>query len=139
MLIQAHCKGLLDLGGDVLDPLWWKKAIIVSDFLKRETRAKLYEYKFQFNLALLDYSTMQQTFDLHHRQAEHARNYMVECLMPWVEAGPKSLKESVDRMRETYLERFADPSSPEGQAAVAKQLRKWKERRKGHGKRRPMG
>lgn len=134
MLIQAHCKGLLDLGGDILDPHWWKKAVLVSDYLQRELRAKLYEYTFQFNLALLDYETSQQTFDMHHRQAEGARNNMIECLMPWVEAGPKTLKESLKLMRQQYVQRLADPSSKKGQAAIAKQLRKWKERRRRHGR-----
>jgi len=112
---------------------WWRKAGFVSEYLRRQKQAKLYEYTFQLNIALLDYKTEQSTFDLHYRQAERARNHMIECVMPWVDAGPKSLRESLNKMRETYLENFADPASPEGEAAIAKQIGKWKERRKQYG------
>lgn len=129
---------MLDLGGNILDPHWWRKAVIVSDYLQQELQLKVLEHRFLFNLALLDYDTPTQTFNLHNRQAEQARNGMLECLMPWVDSA-KLLRDSLTQMRETYVAHFSDPQSEEGRRAIAKQLAIWKAKQKGHGKRRTMG
>ncbi len=116
---------MLDLGGDVLEARWWKRAGLVADYVLRRLRARVYEHKFQFNLALLDYFTSESTFNLHHKQAEMARNNIVHELMPWLEVGSKTIQESMEAMRKQYLKRFADPQSEEGKEAIRKQLMKW--------------
>ena len=116
---------MLDLGGDVLEARWWKRAGLVADYVLRRLRIQMYEHKLHFNLALLDYSTSESTFALHHKQAEMARNNIVHELMPWLEAGPKTIQETVEVMRKQYLKHFADPQSEKGKEAIRKQLMKW--------------
>ena len=116
---------MLDLGGDVLEARWWKRAGLVADYVLRRLRAQVYEHKLQFNLALLDYSTSEQTFALHHKQAEMARNSVVHELMPWLDVGPKTIQETIAAMRKQYLKHFPDPQSAKGKEAIHKQLMKW--------------
>lgn len=116
---------MLDLGGDVLEVRWWKRAGLVADYVLRCLRTRVYEHKLHFNLALLDYSTDESTFALHHKQAEMARNNVVHELMPWLEVGPKTIQATVEVMRKQYLQHFADPQSEKGKEAIRKQLMKW--------------
>jgi hypothetical protein len=116
---------MLDLSDDVLADRWWTKAMLVTDYLARKLMAKVYEHKFQFNLALLDYDTSEHTFKLHEEQAEMARNSVISKLLPWVSVGPQDKREIVADMRRRYLQRFADPQSEKGKAAIARQLAKW--------------
>lgn len=117
---------MLDLGGDVLEARWWKRAGLVADYVLRRLRTQVYEHKLQFNLALLDYNTSETTFALHHRQAEIARNSIVHELMPWLEIGPKTIQASMEAMRKQYLKYFADPRSEKGKEAIRKQLMRWR-------------
>jgi len=116
---------MLDFKGDILSGRWWQRAAMVSDYLLRKLRARAYEYKFNYNLALLSYDTTRPTFDLHFKQAEIARNSAINELMPWLDTGPKTVEETVAEMRRRYLKRFPDPRSKKGKEAIRKQLMKW--------------
>lgn len=104
---------------------WWRKANIIADHVVHKLRAKLYEQRIQFNLALLSYDNEQQTFDLHRRQYNYSRNKFVQELMPWLDTGPLSEQASVAMMRKQYVKTFADPQSEKGKRAIHKQLEKW--------------
>lgn len=130
-MIHAYCNGM-DISGDTSNPLWWKKLAIVSDYAARTLRSQMFLRKYDFNLALLSYENEPSAFKLHHEQANYLRNNIANELMPWVDTGPKTLREAMARMRQQYDERFADPSSEKGRAAVAEQLRIWKEKHREH-------
>lgn len=129
-MIYAYCEGMLDLQGSTLDPKWWQKVHIVTDYAARKLRTKLFEYKHDFNMALIGYDTEESTFKLHHQQSEMLRNSIAEELMPWVDVGPKTLKEAVGGMRAEYLKRFPDPRSEKGKEAIKKQLAIWQEQKR---------
>jgi len=116
---------MMDIGGDVLNANWWRRAVLVTDYILRQLKVKVHEHKLQINLAMLDYNTPGQTFDRHHRQAEMIRNGIVQELMPWVPVGPTTMKESIESMRKQYVKHFADPQSEKGKEAIRKQLEKW--------------
>ena len=107
---------------------------LVTDCVARKLRSQLLEYKHDFNIALMDYDDDPQTFKLHQQQAEFMRQSIVGELMPWADAGPKTLQEASKLMRKEYNRRFADPASEKGRAAIAKQLRIWEEQRRGKGR-----
>jgi len=116
---------MIDIGGDVLDANWWRRAVLVSEHVLRQLRVRIHEHKLQINLALLDYATEDRVFDRHNKQAEMARNNIVQDLMPWVPVGPTTVKDSIAVMREQYVKHFADPQSEKGKEAIRKQLEKW--------------
>lgn len=125
MLLHAHCEGLLDLGGDILDIRWWRKANLVVEHVARKLRIQAREHQYQFNLALLDYGADQMAFNLHHKQTESLRNQLLSELLPWVPTGRQAQLIANEEMRNTYVKRFSDPRSEKGKEAIRKQLAKW--------------
>jgi hypothetical protein len=121
LLIQAHCLGALDLGtADLSDPRWWKKAHFIGDYLERDAIRKLDEYKYQLNLAVLDYRQEASTFNLHMDQATSLRNKLIAGVMPWVDTGPVDMTECIESMRQQYIEAFGDPADPAYQEEIAR-------------------
>ena len=129
-MIHAHCSGALDLTGDSLEPAWWIRVMLSTDYVSRQLRSRLHEYMYDFNMALLDYYTTDDTMSQHIKQATMVRNNISHALLPWVDVGPKTSAEALKAMREKYLATFPDPSSEKGKAAIAKQIAIWKERKR---------
>jgi len=119
-LIQAHCSGLLDLAtADTTDPRWWQKVWFVFDYVDRENYRKIDEYKYQYNLALLDYHLDDERFNLHRDQAAELRKALIESWLPWADVGPVGLGEYIHSMKVKYAEVFGDEDDPEFQKNLA--------------------
>ena len=78
------------------------------------------EYKYQFNLALIDYNSETDKFNLHHEQITSLRNQLINVVMPWLDTGPTDLRDYVESARQQYIETFGDPADPEFQKEIEK-------------------
>jgi hypothetical protein len=126
-MVQAACEGMIDYSkADLLDPKWWQKFWLVLDYVGRVATSKSLEYKFAFNLAVLDYRTDQTTLDAHWEAAEHLRTKLCRSIMPWIDTGPEDTKEKLEAMRERYIETWGDPQDPAYQAEMQRLIDHWR-------------
>jgi len=93
---------------------------------------RLNEYKFQLNLAVLNYSMDFDAFNTHWNQADMIRNCLISNIAPWIKTGPKSTKEMMAQMREQYIATFGDPEDPENKAEMQRLIDHWEERTAKH-------
>ena len=88
------------------------------DYVARGNDRKVTEYKYQYNLALIDYQLDDARFALHRDQLAALRNELIASLLPWADVGPVDLAEYIHAMQGKYAEVFGDPDDPEYQKEI---------------------
>jgi len=129
-MIQAGCEGVIDYStANLLDPRWWQKLWYVLEYLERQGKIKLDEYQFDFHRSAFDYQSEQTAADLHWNNAEQAHNRLIASVQPWTESGATSAAEAAAHLRQKWIDKWGDPSSPETKAKVQEIIDYWEEQR----------
>ena len=124
-MIKAAATGKLNFeSADSNDRLWLTKEKLILDAIEREDILRLLEVRHLQQAASSVWPALDDKGELYGMHCDNATELaqgIASVLFPfedWSEKGQR--KRDIADMREEYVRRFGDPSTPEGKAAAAK-------------------